>query len=121
MTDTGDWSPDEPSDAEAAEPWDEALDAEDELEPDEPGAEGERSLDRQLALDQAEVDEAGLTLDDPERMAVLEGDIDDPDGVGAQYGRGQRRPGEEGWDLDAAERVTEDELDSEEDLDSDGA
>jgi hypothetical protein len=99
----GEWSPDEPLETETFEGWDEALDAEDEGEPEglEP-SEGERSLDRQLFLDEAEVDEAGVRLDDPERMAVLSGGIDDPDGVDAGP-RAERRPGDEGWDLDAEE------------------
>lgn len=113
MSDTGDWSPDEPSDTEVSEQWDEALDEQDEVEPDVPGAEGERSLDRQLVVDETEVEESGTGLDDPERMAVLEGDMDDPDGVGEEYGKRERLD-DEGWDLDAAERLTDEDLDSEE-------
>lgn len=102
MSDGGDWSPDEPQDTEVFEAWDEALDAEDEADPTRlVGSEGERSLDRQLFVDEAELDEAGLRFDDPERMAVLDGGADDPDGVGEQP-LPAPRAGEEGWDLDAA-------------------
>jgi hypothetical protein len=113
---TDEWSPDEAQGSEAVEPWDEALDAEDEVAPDAPvGAEGERALDRQLVVDQAELDEVGAGLDDPEELAVLDGGIDDPDGVGpsgsGSGGRGAR--GEEaGWDLDAEEREAGAQLDA---------
>jgi|SRR5947209_2582087 len=102
-----DWSPDEPLDTEAFEAWDEALDAEDEEAPGRPGAaEGERELDLELVADEAEEQEAGTALDDPERMAELSGGLDDPDGVGVPPPAGPR-PGDEGWDLDAAERATD--------------
>jgi hypothetical protein len=104
MSDTGDWSPDEPLDTETYESWDEALDEEDELEPAASGAEGERSLDRQLVLDEAEVGEAGVGFDDPELLAVLDGGIDDPDGVGVAPG-GKRLLDGDGWDLDAGDRL----------------
>jgi hypothetical protein len=111
MSGSGEWSPDEPPGSEAAEPWDEALDAEDEVEPASPlRAEGERSLDRQLVVDQTELDEAGAGLDDSERLAVLDGGIDDPDGVGSSDGDGARP--DEGWDLDAEEREAEVQLDA---------
>ena len=113
MSGTDDWSPDEALDeTETYESWDEALDDEDAVTPgrlDDP--DGERSLDTQLYLDDAEAEEAGVALDDPERMAVLDGDIDDPDGVELPDEE-QRRPGDgEGWDLDAEERHTETRLD----------
>jgi hypothetical protein len=103
MSEGGDWSPDEPQETEVFEAWDESLDAEDEVDPAGLDRnEGERELDRQLFLDEAEVDEAGVRLDDPERMAVLDGGADDPDGLGAPESAAAR-PGEEGWDLDAGE------------------
>jgi hypothetical protein len=117
MSGRDEWSPDEALGSEAVEPWDEALDAEDELDPGAPvGAEGERSLDRQLVVDQAELDEAGASLDDPEDLAVLDGGFDDPDGVGrvGMSGKGAR-PEDEGWDLDAEEREADDKLDAEPD------
>jgi hypothetical protein len=106
------WSPDEPLDTERYESWDEALDQEDELDPGALGGpEGERSLDRQLIVDQTEVAEAGAELDDPERLAVLDGGIDDPDGIDPP---GDVEPSEdEGWDLDAGEQAERVRLDDE--------
>ena len=104
---SGDWSPDEPLETEAFEAWDEALDAEDEEAPGRLGAaEGERELDLELIADEAEEQEAGTALNDPERMAELSGGLDDPDGVDLADNDAPR-PGEEGWDLDAAERATD--------------
>jgi len=115
MSSGDEWSPDEALGSEAIEPWDEALDAEDELTPGAFGsAEGERSLDRQLVVDEAELSEAGAALDDPETMAVLDGGIDDPDGVDRVGTAGGRpsRPEDAGWDLDAEERLAGAQLDS---------
>jgi len=107
MSDSNDWSPDQSLDTETYEGWDEELDAEDEVMPDSVGdPEGERSLDRQLYVDDAEVDELGAALDDPEHMTVLDGDIDDPDGIEPTDGGRPVPADEEGWDLDAEERVT---------------
>jgi hypothetical protein len=110
MSDTGDWSPDEPLETETYESWDEALDEDDEVDPSVPGSEGERSLDRQLVVDDAEVEEAGLDFDDPERLAVLDGGIDDPDGLGTAPGP-RRTLDEDGWELDAGERLPPDKYD----------
>ena len=104
MSDSGDWSPDEPLDTETYESWDEALDQDDELDPDGLDAGAERSLDRQLFVDDAEVDEAGVGLDDPELLAVLDGGVDDPDGVGVAPGD-SRLADRDGWDLDAGDRL----------------
>ena len=105
MSQSGDWSPDEPSGTETYEAWDEALDEEDELAPERPGnPEGERSLDRQLTTDSAELDEVGAVFDDPEQLALLDGGIDDPDGGGVPAPRGGDDD-EDGWDLDEAERL----------------
>ncbi len=89
--------------------WDEALDAEDAANPEAlERSEGERSLDRQLFVDEAELDEAGVRLDDPERIVVLAGGADDPDGLDTPPAPAGWRPGDEGWDLDAGEdRVTD--------------
>jgi hypothetical protein len=98
------WSPDESPDNEAYESWDEALDQQDELEPDRLGGpEGERSLDRQLVVDQGEVEEAGVGLDDPERMATIDGGGDDPDGDEPPPSTGS--VDDEGWDLDAGDEA----------------
>ncbi|MDQ3896326.1 MAG: hypothetical protein M3326_03575 [Actinomycetota bacterium] len=110
MSDRGDWSPDEPLGTEAFEAWDEALDADDEADPEgRDRSEGERSLDRQLYVDEAEVDEAGVRLDDPERLAVLSGGIDDPDGLDAASSPIAPRLGDEGWDLAAEQDLGDDE------------
>lgn len=86
------------------EAWDEWLDAEDAADPDGlQRSEGERSLDRQLFVDEVELDEAGVRLDDPERIVVLAGGADDPDGLDAPPPPAGPRAGEEGWDLAAGE------------------
>jgi hypothetical protein len=116
MSGSDTWSPDEVGSdgqegAEAVEPWDEALDATDEVTPDAPGdPEGERSLDTQLTVDQTELDEAGAGLDEPENLAVLDGGIDDPDGVAPNDADGNGN--DDGWELDAEERVTGRHLDA---------
>jgi hypothetical protein len=112
MSGTGDWTPDESLDTETYDTWDEELDEQDVVTPDATGGpEGERSLDRQLLVDGAEAEEAGVQLDDPERLAVLDGAIDDPDGVGSPERR--ERAADEDWDLDAEERLTAEHLDDE--------
>jgi len=105
MATSDQWSPDEALDAESVEPWDEALDSEDALEPGAEGLpDGERELDRQLFVDDAELEELGARLDDPEQEAVLlEGAMDDPDGAGGPV-RARVALSDLGWDLDAAER-----------------
>jgi hypothetical protein len=117
MSEGDTWSPDDAPDNEAYESWDEALDDEDALDPDGRGPEGERSLDSQLTVDEAEIHEAGVSLDEPERLAVLNGGMDDPDGV--DPGRAEVDNGDgletDGWDLDAEERETEASLDESDD------
>lgn len=104
VADDEDWSPDEVEGTETYSSWDEALDEEDELVPDElDNPEGERSLDRQLVTDDAELEELGAQLDDPEQLATLAGGMDDPDGAG---GGSRVRDDEEGWELDEAEERT---------------
>ncbi len=71
-------SEDPPDENEAYESWDEALDDED-IQTGH-GPEGERELDAELFVDRVAVAEAGADLDDPERIAMLEGGMDDPDG-----------------------------------------
>jgi hypothetical protein len=58
---------------------------------------GGRNVDVELIVDQTELREAGADLDDPESLAVLDGGMDDPDGVE------RRAPGDDyeaGWDVD---------------------
>ena len=115
MSGTEDWTPDESLGTETYDTWDEELDEQDVVTPDATGdPEGERSLDRQLLVDSAEAEEAGVQLDDPQRLAVLDGGIDVRDGVGIPE-RGEQAD-DEGWDLDAEERLTAEHLDDE-DLD----
>lgn len=78
-----------PDENEAYEPFDEASDDED---IERPGAfnnpEGERDLDRELVADQLELKEIGANLDDPEQMSLLlDGAMDDPDGLEASVPR----------------------------------
>jgi hypothetical protein len=103
MTDTGEWSPDEPSGEETFEPGDEARDEEQRLDPGAlEGTELDPSLDPALQVDWRELEEVGGELDDPEEMVMLEGGIDDPDGLGSPSERGRlARNDDEGWDLDA--------------------
>ncbi len=109
MSHEADWSPDEPLGTEVFDAWDEALDAADAADPEGlERSEGERSLDRQLFVDEVELDEAGARLDDPERIVVLAGGADDPDGLDGPPAPARPRPGDEGWDLDGGEdRVTD--------------
>ena len=112
MSDSGDWTPDDSLDTETYDSWDEELDEQDALTPNATeDPEGERSLDRQLFVDEAEAQEAGVALDDPARLAVLDGGIDDPDGAAPVASR--ERSEDEGWDLDAAERLSAERLSSE--------
>jgi hypothetical protein len=99
MTDPGSF--DEPPDEnEAFANLDESLDDEDGLWPGA-GPEGERELDTDIVVDRTELEEAGAILDDPERMSVLDGGIDDPDGTGpALDDEDDDDPDEAGWDVD---------------------
>jgi hypothetical protein len=106
MSDTTEWSPDEPSGTEVFEQGDEALDDAEGLDPGFlEDVELDPSLDPTLAVDDRELEEAGAEFDDPERIATLDGGVDDPDGVGGPVGGGDPiRAGEdEAWDLDAPE------------------
>lgn len=94
---TGSDIPEEPPDEnEAFANLDESLDDEDAYgSAFIPGPEGERDLDTDLTVDQVELEEAGADLDDPERLSVLEGGMDDPDGTGPAG-----EDPESGWDID---------------------
>lgn len=72
---------DPPDENEAFEPLDESLDEED-LPGHGGGPEGERELDRDLITDRTALREVGADLDDPDRIALLDGGMDDPDGSG---------------------------------------
>jgi hypothetical protein len=100
MSKDDEWSPDEPSGTEPFEQGDEANDDSEGLDPQFLEArELDPSLDPTLIADDKELEEAGAEFDDPESMAVLDGGMDDPDGIG---GPGKRASGaDDGWDLDA--------------------
>ncbi|HEX4218051.1 MAG TPA: hypothetical protein VHZ02_06780 [Acidimicrobiales bacterium] len=119
MPDSDDWSPDLPLDTETFEQADEALDEDDGLSPQD--ANGPDSLaprNRQLPIDDRELEEAGAELDDPEQLAVLDGGMDDPDGVGGDEVRTRSAsPDDEGWDLDAEDAEGRD-LDADEDFEN---
>jgi hypothetical protein len=109
MSQTGDWSPDEPLGTETFEQGDDAMDEKTELDPSFLEAvELDPSLDPTLQVDDRELEEAGAEFDDPEAMVTLDGGMDDPDGLGSQPGReAARSDDDEGWDLDAPETSAE--------------
>jgi hypothetical protein len=104
MSQTGDWSPDEPLGTETFEQGDEAMDEKTELDPGFLEAvEIDPSLDPTLQVDDRELEEAGAEFDDPEAMVTLDGGMDDPDGLGQPSREDKRNDDDEGWDLDAPE------------------
>jgi len=107
MTQSDDWSPDQQLDSESFEQADEALDEDDAFSSQgDDGPEALAPRNRQLPIDDRELEEAGANLDDPEQLAVLDGGIDDPDGVGGDdAGTRSRSLDDEGWDLDADEEA----------------
>ena len=100
---TSDGSPDEPLGTETFEQGDEAGGEASRLDPDfEEEVELDPSLDPTLQVDERELEEIGAELDDPEQLAVLDGGIDDPDGLGGPSTQTRsRRDDEEDWELDA--------------------
>lgn len=90
MTSSGDtWSPDEPGDTETFEQSDEAAAEAERVDPEYlEASELDPSLDPSGVFDEVEAQEAGVLLDDPERLAILPGGGDDPDGVGGLPDRG---------------------------------
>jgi hypothetical protein len=105
MSDSSDWSPDEPSGSDPFEQGDEALDDKTQLDPDFLEAvELDPSLDPTLQVDDRELQEAGVEFDEPESLATLDGGIDDPDGIGGPTTLERAEDADsEGWDLDAPE------------------
>lgn len=93
MSWTGD---DPPEETEQYEELDEALDEED-LPGHGGGPEGQRDIDGELVADDVALHEIGADLDDPERIALFEGAMDDPDGSGPPA---RRDDPEAGWDVD---------------------
>ena len=114
MSPNDDYSPDEDLGSETFEQGDEALDEETRTDAGfTEDVEQDPSLNPTLQVDDRELDEAGVTLNDPEKMGTLDGGMDDPDGIGGGP-NGSRPPEEsaEGWDLDAP-LAAEDEDDEE--------
>jgi hypothetical protein len=104
MTQSDDWSPDEPLGTETFEQGDDALDDKEQLDPSFLEAvELDPSLDPTLQVDDRELEEAGAEFDDPEAMATLDGGMDDPDGLGGPTAGELASSDEDGWDLDAPE------------------
>ena len=110
MSESDDWSPDEPLGTEAFEQGDEALDEGERIDSDLVEAiESDPSLDPMLQVDERELEEAGVGFDDPEAMVTLQGGSDDPDGLGGPPSSSGRSPqeDEDGWALDAANEQDE--------------
>jgi len=115
MSESSDWSPDEPSGSDPFEQGDEALDDKTQLDPDFLEAvERDPSLDPTLQVDDRELEEAGVEFDDPESLATLDGWLDDPDGSGGPTSSERTKATDtEGWDLDAPEVPDQEESDDE--------
>ncbi len=107
MSKGDEWSPDEGLGTEAFEQGDE----ENRLDPDFVDAvQGVPSIDPENELDELELEEAGVALDDPEVMLILQGGGGDPDGMGGPpNSAGSRVPEEPGWDLGGANAADDDE------------
>jgi len=107
-----------PDDNEAFESLDEALDDEDAQSGFTRGPQGQRDLDSELVVDEYELEEAGALLDDPDRISLIDGSMDDPDGAPPRT----RRPPAlyDGWErdpLEAEDAGLEDSDDEDEDDD----
>jgi hypothetical protein len=101
MTDTGDWSPDEPLGSETFEQRDEAIAENESLEANDDNGLEDAFPHDVSAVDERELEEAGVELDDPEQFAVLEGGMDDPDGLGEPPRLAELRSEDRGgWELD---------------------
>ena len=94
---------DDTESTEIFEQGDDAIDESSRLDPDfEEELEIDPSLDPHLQIDEKELEEAGAELDDPEQIAVLDGLIDDPDGLGEPSPLSRSQDADaDGWDLDA--------------------
>jgi hypothetical protein len=110
MSQSGEDSPDQPLGTETFEQGDEALDEESRLDPNfTEEVEQDPSLNPALQVDDRELEEAGVQLDDPERLASLDGGFDDPDGIDdPSRHTGARRDDDDGWNLDQTDISTND-------------
>ncbi len=100
--------PDEPPEqTEVYEQYDEVAEGASTGPAEDPGATGvsgaERDLTRftELPVDEVANEEIGAGLDDPEQMAMIDGAMDDPDGIDPDRVRRPADPADKGWDLDA--------------------
>lgn len=100
--------PDEPPEqTEVYEQYDEVAEAGSTGDTEDPGAAGvsgaERDLTRftEIPVDETENEEIGANLDDPEQMAMIDGAMDDPDGIDPDQVPAPHNPDDDGWDLDA--------------------
>ncbi|MCU4187162.1 hypothetical protein K6U06_22560 [Acidiferrimicrobium sp. IK] len=103
--------PDEPPEqTEVYEQYDEVAETGSTGGAEDPGATGvsgaEADLTRltEMPVDQVENEEIGANLDDPDRMAMLDGGMDDPDGIDPDQVARTPEPEDVGWDLDAGDR-----------------
>jgi hypothetical protein len=85
-----------PDENEQYESLDEALDEED-LPGHSGASEGARDLDVDVTVDRAALEEVGAQLDDADQLSLLDGGMDDPDGVGP---RAATDDDDAGWDVD---------------------
>ena len=88
---------------ETFEQGDDAVDEASRLDPDfQESLELDPSRDPHSQVDERELEEAGAVLDDPEELVLLDGMMDDPDGLGGPSPHTLARQADtEGWDLDA--------------------
>jgi hypothetical protein len=102
MSDSSEWSPDEPLGTETFEQGDEDLDEASRLDARTiEQVEQDPALEPSMAVDERELEELGAELDDPEEMVMLDGGVDDPDGLGEPSNRSRARLADwGGWDLD---------------------
>jgi len=102
MSDSSEWSPDEPLGTETFEQGDEDLDEASRLDARTiEQVEQDPALEPSMAVDERELEELGAELDDPEEMVMLDGGVDDPDGLGEPSSRSRARLADwGGWDLD---------------------
>lgn len=103
MNEEPEWSPDESLGTETFEQDDEALDEDARTDPTfVEDVDGDPSLAPRSQGDEREREALGTDFDDPQEMVVLDGGIDDPDGLGQPSERARSpKPDEDGWDLDA--------------------
>lgn len=108
--------PEEPPDEnEQYEQLDEALDEAD-LPGRGGGPEGGRDLDADIVVDQVALHDIGADLDDPDRISLLDGAMDDPDGAPPPTGSNRRRTGPGYRGVDGSELAEGDEFERVDDV-----